>query len=126
MDRYKIRSADVAGYQVIPMIGGMVTVRERPTIEFGHKSLVQNMRCWQPGFETRKGYSKHNSTAYNASSNSPLNIPMILHQPELHSGRLFMQVPPDRYLHHLPMSMTTWYIQTVLISIRYMQARTRT
>lgn len=74
MDRYKIRSADVAGYQVIPMIGGMVTVRERPTIEFGHKSLVQNMRCWQPGFETRKGYSKHNSTAYNASSNSPLNM----------------------------------------------------
>lgn len=56
------------------MQGGMITIRERPSLEFGFKSLVQNLRCWHPSYETRKGYTKLNTTAYNASSDSPLNI----------------------------------------------------
>jgi hypothetical protein len=74
MDRYKVPQPEVENGVVVPMRGGMITVRERPLLGFGEKSLVQNIRCWHPGFETRNGYTKLNTTAYNAAGGSPKNL----------------------------------------------------
>lgn len=45
-----------------PLRGGAVTVRERPLLEPGQFSMVQNLRAKHPGFEKRKGYRKLHST----------------------------------------------------------------
>jgi len=74
MDNYRIKKTSKGDFLVIPMRGGMVTIRERPLIPFGEKSLVQNMRCWHPGFETRKGYDNLVTVATNASSDSIKNL----------------------------------------------------
>lgn len=74
MDNYKVKTTALGDYNIIPMVGGMVTIRNRAVLPFGQKSLVQNLRPWHPGFETRKGYSKLNTSAYESGTYSPLNI----------------------------------------------------
>lgn len=74
MDKYAENISKMGQFHILQARGGMVTVRERPALSFGEKSLVKNVRCWHPGYETRKGYTKLNTTAYNASSDSPLNM----------------------------------------------------
>lgn len=74
MDKYKLRSGKLGDLAVIPMRGGMVTVRDRALLEYAGKSLVQNMRCWHPGFETRPGYDELSTVATDASADSILNM----------------------------------------------------
>lgn len=94
MDRHKPPENQLTPFEPLPMRGGMITVRERPALSFGEKSLVQNMRCWHPGFETRAGYTKLNTTAYNASSDSPLNIYQFV-KGKVDEKHLFIQFGDD-------------------------------
>lgn len=66
MDRYIVQKARVGQFHVIHSNGGMTTVRERPILQWGQKSLVQNVRCKHPGFYTRKGYTRLHDDAYNS------------------------------------------------------------
>jgi hypothetical protein len=74
MDNYELQQARLGNFQVIPAIGGQNTYRERAALGFGARSLVQNCRCWNPGYETRLGYTKLCTTPTNASQESVLNI----------------------------------------------------
>lgn len=74
MDKIAIPESRIGNYLTIPSNGGMITVRERPVLDYAQKSLVQNMRCWHPGFETRDGYIELHSTPYNAGAESILNM----------------------------------------------------
>lgn len=94
MDKYRVPEPQTENSVIVPMQGGMVTVRERPTLGFGEKSLVQNMRCWHPAFETRPGYTKLNTTAYNAGGGSPKNIYQFV-KGKVDEKHLFVQFGSD-------------------------------
>ena len=46
----------------VPFRGGMVTVREKPLLEFGQYSWIQNIRGKHPGMIKRKGQAKLHTT----------------------------------------------------------------
>ena len=68
MDNYRVINARQGSFVVIPSRGGMTTVRDRAILSFAEKSLVQNLRCWHPGYETRKGSAVVNTSPYASGS----------------------------------------------------------